>query len=258
MKNVLKKLLKRFLKSRSLLSLRSLETSELINDIAKIIDAHSYLEIGVETGLTFNQVKIFQKTAVDPRFLFDYQRDLRTNLSFHEITSDVFFKKLAEKNEIKIKLFDLVFIDGLHVFEQVLKDFINSVNHINPGGVIVIDDTVPIDEFSALPSQKDCYRLRIESGRHNDGSWHGDVYKLIYVLSKNEKHKIHIATVTDLSNPKTVVWMEDGDWSRFQIESRLVDKTFDELFENGTPKSFMPMNKKEFLKFFKMNSTAIN
>ena len=257
MKNVLIKSLKRFLKSRNLLSLRSLETSDLINDIAKIIDARSYLEIGVETGLTFNQVKIFQKTAVDPRFLFDYQRDFRTNLSFHEITSDEFFKKLA-KNEIKNQKFDLVFIDGLHVFEQVVKDFMNVINHMNLGGVIVIDDTVPIDEFSALPSQKDCYRLRIESGRHNDGSWHGDVYKLIYILSKNEKYKIHIATVTDLSNPKTVVWMEDGEWSRFEIESRLVDKTFDELFENGTPKSFMPMNKKEFLKFFKISSTAIN
>ena len=165
------------------MSLRSLETSDLINDIAKIIDAHSYLEIGVETGLTFNQIKIFQKTAVDPRFLFDYQRDFRTNLSFHEITSDVFFKKLAE-NEIKNRKFDLIFIDGLHLFEQVLKDFINSVNHINTGGVIVIDDTVPIDEFSALPSQKDCYRLRIESGRHNDGSWQGDVYELIYPCLK--------------------------------------------------------------------------
>ena len=63
MKNVLKKSLKRFLKSRNLLSLRSLETSDLINDIAKIIDAHSYLEIGVETGLTFNQIKIFSNST---------------------------------------------------------------------------------------------------------------------------------------------------------------------------------------------------
>ena len=256
MKNILKRLLQRFLKSRNPLSLRSLETSELINCIAKRIDAHSYLEIGVETGLTFNQVNVFQKTGVDPRFQFDYQGDLRANLSFHEITSDEFFKKLA-KNEIKDQKFDLVFIDGLHVFEQVVKDFMNVINHMNLGGVIVIDDTVPIDEFSALPSQKDCYRLRIESGRHNDGSWHGDVYKLIYVLSKNEKNKIRIVTVTDLSNPKTVVWMEDGVWSRFEIESRLVDKTFYELFENGIPRSFMPMNKQEFLRFFKMNSTAL-
>ena len=88
------------------------------------------------------------------------------------------------ENEIKNRKFDLIFIDGLHLFEQVLKDFINSVNHINTGGVIVIDDTVPIDEFSALPSQKDCYRLIIESGRHNDGSWQGDVYELIYPCLK--------------------------------------------------------------------------
>jgi hypothetical protein len=146
----------------------------------------------------------------------------------------------------------------LHVFEQVLKDFINSINHVNSGDVIFPNDTVPMDEYSALPSQKDCYRLRIESGRHNDGSWQGDVYKLIYRLSKNYKNKICIASVTDISNPKNIVWMEDCVWTRFEIESRLVDKTFDALFENGTPKSFMPMNKKEFLEFFKMKSTAIN
>ena len=148
-------------------------------------------------------------------------------------------------------------MDGFHVFEQVLKEFINSIIHINSGDERFLNDTVPMDGVSALPSQKDCYRLRIESGRHNDGSWHGDVYKLIYVLSKNDKNKIRIATVTYLSNPKTVVWMEDGVWSRFEIESRLVDKTFYELFENGIPRSFMPMNKQEFLRFFKMNSTAL-
>jgi hypothetical protein len=51
--------------------------------------------------------------------------------------------------------------------------------------------------------------------------------------------------------------MVDGDWSSFEIESSSVDKTFDELFENGTPRSFMPMKRREFLDFFKMNSMAI-
>ena len=100
--------------------------------------------------------------------------------------------------------------------------------------------------------------MRIELGRHNDGSWQGDVYELIYPLSKNDKNKIRIATVTYLSHPKNVVWMEDGVWSRFEIESRLFNKTFDALFENGTPKSLIPINIKEFLKFFKMNSMAMN
>lgn len=256
MRNILKRLLKRIWKPRSLLLVRSLEASGLINDIAKTIGACSYLEIGVEHGFTFNRVKVFQKTAVDPSFRFDHQKNLRAGLTFHEITSDIFFQRAAKRENQNLR-FDLVFIDGLHVFEQVLRDFINSVNLMSPGGVIVIDDTVPIDEYSALPSQEDCYRLRTASGKHNDGSWHGDVYKLIHILSKNEKHKIRIATVTDLNNPKTVVWMEDGDWSSFEIESSSVDKTFDELFENGTPRSFMPMKRREFLDFFKMNSMAI-
>ena len=75
-------------------------------------------------------------------------------------------------------------MDGFHVFEQVLKEFINSIIHINSGDERFLNDTVPMDGVSALPSQKDCYRLRIESGRHNDGSWQGDVYELIYPCLK--------------------------------------------------------------------------
>lgn len=47
-------------------------------------------------------------------------------------------------------------MDGFHVFEQVLKEFINSIIHTNSGNEIFLNDTVPMDGVSALPSQKDC------------------------------------------------------------------------------------------------------
>ena len=47
-------------------------------------------------------------------------------------------------------------MDGFHVFEQVLKEVINSIIHTNSGNKIFLNDTVPMDGVSALPSQKDC------------------------------------------------------------------------------------------------------
>ena len=43
------------------------------------------------------------------------------------MTSDDFF--LSNKDK-----FDVIFIDGLHIYEQVRKDVVNSINAINDGG----------------------------------------------------------------------------------------------------------------------------
>jgi hypothetical protein len=38
------------------------------------------------------------------------------------------------------------FIDGLHLFEQALKDFINLEKYCGPRSVILLHDTMPLDE----------------------------------------------------------------------------------------------------------------
>src|ERR1039457_6139998 len=42
----------------------------------------------------------------------------------------------------------LAFIDGARLFEQVLGDFINIESHCGPWSVVLIHDTVPLDEAS--------------------------------------------------------------------------------------------------------------
>ena len=50
-----------------------------------------------------------------------------------KMNSDEAFKK----NKIK---FDLIYIDGNHLYEFVLKDILNSINCLNKNGIIVCDD----------------------------------------------------------------------------------------------------------------------
>ena len=67
--------------------------------------------------------------------------------------------------------FDVIFIDGMHIYEQSVKDFANSVKHLNDPGLIIIHDVDPTDEKMAA-------RERISVG------WTGDVWKTALHINK--------------------------------------------------------------------------
>ena len=96
--------------------------------IKKIIDKkkyESYLELGCDKDSNFSKIKIKNKIGVDSK--------LGGTL---KMTSDEFF----ENNEI---YFDCIFIDALHIYEQVRKDILNSVKFLNAHGIIIIHDCLP-------------------------------------------------------------------------------------------------------------------
>lgn len=154
-----------------------MQHSEVINRIAERLSAKSYLEIGVETGVTFRKVTIADKVGVDP--------DLKVDPSsldgvFYSNFSDAFFEKLRA-GEIERDGFDVIFIDGLHTFEQSLRDLLNAIEFLRPGGVIVIDDVRPTDALAALRSHQRCRELK-ERVASPDRNWMGDVFKTIAFL----------------------------------------------------------------------------
>ena len=87
--------------------------------------------------------------------------------------SDEFFKKFPELK------FDVIFIDGLHEYEQCQKDCINSINQLNKGGIILIHDLLPKSYYEEHIPQK-------------QSPWTGDVWKVAVELqnSKNLEFKI--------------------------------------------------------------------
>ena len=67
--------------------------------------------------------------------------------------------------------FDLIFIDGLHEAEQVLRDVDNALEALNPNGIILVHDAKPLfaDE-ATFPMPKDIV------------FWNGTVWKAIAYL----------------------------------------------------------------------------
>ena len=144
--------------------------------------SNTYLEIGVENGYTFNNVHFLNenKTGVDP----DPKCD---NKNICRVTSDQFFLERQEKQEN----FDVIFIDGMHQSEYVLRDFNNSIKILNNNGSIFIDDIIPLNynEQLRIP-QKHYYENDILKYGEE---WTGDVWKMVYYLLVHYKDKLTIS-----------------------------------------------------------------
>ena len=152
---------------------------EIINEFKD--GKNTYLEIGIEYGHTFNNVQIPNKTGVDP------DPKVKNNTIVKK-TSDEFFEQNTDT-------FDVIFIDGMHQTEFVLRDFNNSVNCLNKNGLIFLDDILPINEREQkkIPI-KHTYENGILKYRE---SWTGDVWKLVYYLLKNYNEKIEFEIFTN-------------------------------------------------------------
>jgi hypothetical protein len=185
-----------------------------LNFLANAVNATRYLEIGVETGSTFKDVSCSSKTGVDPCFLFDWETCNGTNgVKLLNTTSDLFFHDLDPGT-----VFDLIFIDGLHTFEQTYRDIIHAVSHSHARTIFLIDDTVPCDVFSTCRNQDQCLNLRASLYGPGDPRWHGDTYKILPLLSVfNPEYEV--ATIIDNGNPQTLLW-------RPQVESASADQQF--------------------------------
>jgi hypothetical protein len=193
-------------------------------------NAHSrtYLEIGVEHGFTFEAVIASTKVAVDPNIRFSTWPKY-SGIELNSSPSDYYF---AESHSQRI--FDVIFIDGLHTAEQTWKDFCNSLVRVKDGGIIILDDTVPSDSFSAIPSEVEAYKQREQANVPNDFSWHGDVFRLIPHIAEIFPN-LRYATVIDTPNPFTVFWNFAQSKENFLTHKSLPNLSFKEFFSEGMP-----------------------
>lgn len=137
---------------------------DLIEYLIKKYNYTNYLEIGCDRDQLFSKVKIQNKVGVDP-FSGGTVRK----------TSDKFFLENNEK-------FDIVFIDGLHIYSQVKKDILNSVQCLKPNGIVLVHDCMPDSVGKqAVPR----YKMQ----------WNGDVWKAIVDLRQKNNLEIYTCEI---------------------------------------------------------------
>lgn len=167
--------------------------TNIINTLLKYNNGKKYLEIGVYNGNNLENVNCEYKVGVDP--------DSFSRATIFE-TSDNFFSKNKEK-------FDIIFIDGLHHKEQVLKDIENSLFFLNDNGFIVCHDMNPEkEEYQIVP--------------YTGGIWNGDCWKAFVQLRRLRADLEMFVIDTDhgcgvirKGNQETLKIIEEVNWENF-------------------------------------------
>ena len=105
------------------------------------------------------------------------------------MTSDAFFARHDPKAILGAPV-DVAFLDGMHLFEYLLRDFMHVEQHCRPNSVIVLHDCLPTDVGMTR---------RVNPWTEADGpirdslAWTGDVWKVLPALrTYRPELRIHV------------------------------------------------------------------
>jgi hypothetical protein len=96
-----------------------------------------------------------------------------------QLTSDAFF---ARHDPVSIlgRPVDLVFLDGMHLCEFLLRDFMHAEKSCLPGSVIILHDCIPVETGM---TERD--RSKVANAvPHHQGWWTGDVWRAALALKR--------------------------------------------------------------------------
>jgi len=149
---------------------------DFIESISRKRETRNYLEIGVHYGHMLCRVGCDTAVGVDPSYVLqeDVTRDKRRTF-LHRMSSDRFFAE----TDVRAMLgagFDLAFLDGLHQFEYLLRDFYNTEAVSEPNGLIILHDCMPLNGAMTVRDPA------LERSDEFKQMWTGDVWKLIPIL----------------------------------------------------------------------------
>lgn len=152
----------------------------VLRDVHAWLKPRNYLEIGVNRGKALLLAECVS-IAVDPKFIIN--EDVIKNkpqCHFFQKTSDEFFSDNNPRSLFNANI-HLSFLDGLHEYECLLRDFMNVEKFSDTDSIIIMHDCVPTDIFMARRHQHD---QEIRKLTPTPASWTGDVWKTIVALKK--------------------------------------------------------------------------
>ena len=192
---------------------------DIINNAIKIKKYKNYLEIGCFENENFDKINIESKTGVDP-VSGGTVRD----------TSDNFFLK----NQI---FYDIIFIDGLHIYNQVRKDIANSLKFLKPNGIIILHDCLPL-------------KIRDQMVPRSHEHWNGDTWKALVEVRTLEK----VDAYTILADNGLGVVFKRKNRNILNLSNTNFEKLKFKDYYNNFNKFMNPIEYEEFVKLLNQNN----
>jgi Methyltransferase domain len=180
---------------------------DFLSEVHRAYQPTSYFEIGIGTGRSLGLSRT-RTIAVDPAFKI--KSEIRCDVQLVKARSDDFFARDEPLTHFREGRIDFAFVDGLHLFEFALRDFMNVERHAAWTSVIVIDDVLPRSVAEA-------------SRERSTTAWAGDVFKLPDVLGVYRPDLCVLSLDTDPTGLLLVLGADP--------ENKVLEKRYEEIVE---------------------------
>ncbi|MDQ4052777.1 MAG: class I SAM-dependent methyltransferase [Actinomycetota bacterium] len=181
---------------------------DLLAGLHELLAPRTYLEIGVNRGVSMGLSRT-RSIGVDPAFKIDHE--IRCDVHLVRRSSDEFFASQDAFDHFGAPVADLTFIDGMHLAEYALRDFINVERLSHPASVVVVDDVLPRTSDQA-------------KRRRDPGPWTGDVYKVLETLRQLRRDLVILEMDTLPTGTVVVLNLDPA--------SRVLADAYDDLVES--------------------------
>lgn len=143
-----------------------MDRHEFLTTLHRLLQPRTYVETGIQKGASMTLSRV-PSIGIDPEFVVDHE--ICADVQLARTTSDEFFARADPIAHLPVRTVDLGFIDGMHLSEYALRDYLAIERFTAPTSVLVFDDMLPrsIDEAAR---------------KRHTRQWTGDVYKAAQAL----------------------------------------------------------------------------
>ena len=190
----------------------------VLQGLHRNLSPKTYFEIGTFGGATLKLASC-ASIAVDPHFQVTTDVvEKKPVCHFFQTTSDAFFRENNVTDIFKAPI-DIAFLDGMHLYEFLFRDFINTEKHCRKNSIIILHDCLPMDDVMTRRKRSDS-----NEGSDYPGYWTGDVWKVVSILREFRPDLRMFATN---AAPTGLIFLTNLDPTSSLLEDRyqeIVDK----------------------------------